>query len=163
SRLPDDLSDAICRLSTGGGHGERELYTNREESVWEGRRPVCLNGIEDVATRPDLVDRALMMLLEAIATDRCQEEKDIDREFRAGAPAIFGWLLDGLVAGLLNLADVKIDAKPRMADFARWAEACSLAYWPAGTFMRAYRGNIADATEVVIEASPVGDAVRRFM
>jgi curved DNA-binding protein CbpA len=66
SGLRDDLSDAICRLSTGGGHGERELYTNREESTFEGRRPVCLNGIEDVATRPDLVDRALMLMLLAI-------------------------------------------------------------------------------------------------
>jgi hypothetical protein len=36
------------------------------ESTFEGRRPVCLNGIEDVATRPDLVDRALMLLLVAI-------------------------------------------------------------------------------------------------
>jgi curved DNA-binding protein CbpA len=163
SGLSDDMSDAICRLSTGGGHGERELYTNREESTFEGRRPVCLNGIEDVATRPDLVDRALMLLLVAIPPDSRRDEKDIDREFAEAAPAIFGALLDGLVSGLRNLTSVKIVGKPRMADFALWAEACTLAYWPAGTFMRAYRENIAAANEVVIEASAVGDAVRRFM
>jgi hypothetical protein len=50
-----------------------------------------------------------------------------------------------------------------MADFALWAEACTLAYWPAGTFMQAYRENMATAVDVVIEASAVGDAVRHFM
>ena len=163
SGLSDDMSDAICRLSTGGGHGERELYTNREESTFEGRRPVCLNGIEDVATRPDLVDRALMLLLVAIGPDSRRDEKDIEKEFATAAPEIFGALLDGLSAGLRNLATMVIAGKPRMADFALWAEACTQAYWTAGTFMRAYQENIAAANEVVIEASAVGDAVRHFM
>jgi hypothetical protein len=163
SGLSDSMSDAICRLSTGGGHGERELYTNREESTFEGRRPVCLNGIEDVATRPDLVDRALMLLLVAIGPDSRREERDLDREFAEAAPALFGALLDGLVSGLRNLTTVVITDKPRMADFALWAEACTLAYWPAGTFMRAYQENIAAANEVVIEACAVGDTVRHFM
>ena len=163
SGLSDSMSDAICRLSTGGGHGERELYTNREESTFEGRRPVCVNGIEDVATRPDLVDRALMLLLMAIDPSGRREEKEIEKEFASSAPEIFGALLDGLVAGLLNLDDIKITGKPRMADFALWADACTRAYWAAGTFMRAYEQNIASANEVVIEANAVGDAVRRFM
>jgi hypothetical protein len=50
-----------------------------------------------------------------------------------------------------------------MADFALWAEACTRAFWPAGSFMAAYGQNIAAANEVVIEASAVGDTVRRFM
>jgi DnaJ domain len=163
SGLSDSMSDAICRLSTGGGHGERELYTNREESTFEGRRPVCLNGIEDVVTRPDLVERALMLLLVAIAPNSRRDEKETHKDFAAEAPAIFGALLDGLVAGLLNLSDLKIINTPRMADFALWAEACSRAYWPAETFLRAYWQNIEAANEVVLEASPVGDVVRNFM
>src|SRR5262245_40948376 len=78
SGLSDNMSDAICRLSTGGGHGERRLYTNEEEAVFEGRRPVCLNGIEDVATRADIVDRSLMLMLQAIPADRRKEEKRIE-------------------------------------------------------------------------------------
>jgi hypothetical protein len=149
--------------STGGGHGERRLYTNEEEATFEGRRPVCLNGIEDVATRPDLVDRALMLLLLAIPADKRREEKEIEAKFDAEAPQILGALFDGLSAGLLNLAEVEIVGKPRMADFAKWAEACALAFWPAGSFMAAYGRNIAAANEVVIESSAVGDAVRHFM
>jgi hypothetical protein len=104
----------------------------------------------------------MLLLMEIGPSDR-REEKDIDREFAGAASEIFGALLDGLVAGLLNLGDVKIIGKPRMADFALWAEACTRAYWPAGTFMRAYEQNIASANEVVIEANAVGDAVRHFM
>jgi energy-coupling factor transporter ATP-binding protein EcfA2 len=163
SDLSDEMSDAICRLSTGGGHGERRLYTNEEEATFEGRRPVCLNGIEDVATRPDLVDRALLLLLPAIPAGKCHEEKEIQAEFDVEAPQILGALFDGLSAGLLNLAEVEIAYLPRMADFARWAEACTRAYWPAGSFMRAYKQNITAANDVVIESSQIGDAVRRFM
>jgi hypothetical protein len=122
-----------------------------------------MTGIEDVTTRPDLVDRALMLLLVAIGPDSRREERELDREFAEEAPSLFGALLDGLVSGLQNLSSVKITGKPRMADFALWAEACTIAYWPAGTFMQAYQQNIAAANEVVIEASAVGDAVRRFM
>ena len=50
-----------------------------------------------------------------------------------------------------------------MADFMLWAEACTRAYWPAGTFIKAYRAKLESAVEVVLEASPVGTAVRRLM
>ena len=42
-------------------------------------------------------------------------------------------------------------------------EACTRAYWPSGTFLKAYRDNLDAAVELVLESSPVGDAVRRFM
>src|SRR5262249_38310825 len=54
----------------------------------------------------------------------------------------------------------KIAEKPRMADFALWAEACTRAYWPAVTFLQAYRENIAGAVELVLEANAVDEAVR---
>ena len=66
STLPGWLSDALCRLSTGGGHSARQLYTDLEEVSLNVKRPVILNGIEDVATRPDLSERALQIELERI-------------------------------------------------------------------------------------------------
>src|SRR5262249_37654231 len=100
SGLSDNQSDALCRLSTGGGHGERQLYTNKEEVVFEGRRPICLNGIEGTAERADLVDRTLLLMLSAIDSDRKRTEEDIDKDFVNAAPAIFGALMDGMSGGL---------------------------------------------------------------
>jgi hypothetical protein len=52
SGLTPEQQDALCTLSTGGGFAARQLYTNGEEHVMETKRPVALNGIAVVATRP---------------------------------------------------------------------------------------------------------------
>jgi hypothetical protein len=50
STLQPWLSDAMCRLSTGGGFSARELYTDSDEVLFDATRPLILNGIADVAT-----------------------------------------------------------------------------------------------------------------
>ena len=123
---------------------------------------MILNGIEDIVTRADLVDRAVLLMLEPIAETKRREEKEIAADLEAKAPRIFGVPLDGLVAGLGNMPRVHIQDKPPRP-FAPWAEACTRAYWPAGTFLKAYRAAIAGSVELVIETNPVGAAVRAFM
>jgi hypothetical protein len=58
SGLPAWISDTLCRLATGGGFAVRQLYTDQDEVLFDATRPVILNGIEDIVTRPDLADRA---------------------------------------------------------------------------------------------------------
>jgi hypothetical protein len=53
SGLPVWLSDALCRLATGGGFATRELYTNDEEVIFDAKRPLVVNGIEDFITWAD--------------------------------------------------------------------------------------------------------------
>jgi hypothetical protein len=163
SGLKDWLSDAFCRLATGGGTGKRKLYTDHDEVLFAGRRPICLNGIEDVVSRADLIDRCELLTHEPIPEKKRRDEKELEKAFQAAAPKIMGALLDGLVAGLRNLSSVTISDKPRMADFALWAEACTRAYWKEGTFLEAYRANLAASVDLVLESSPVGEAVRLFM
>lgn len=50
-----------------------------------------------------------------------------------------------------------------MADFALFAAACETALWPAGTVWSAYCGNLDEAVEGVIDADPIGAAVRAMM
>ncbi|HUY31388.1 MAG TPA: hypothetical protein VMV69_01300 [Pirellulales bacterium] len=47
STIPVWLSDALCRMSTGGGYGTRALYANDRETVFNAQRPVLVTGIED--------------------------------------------------------------------------------------------------------------------
>ena len=75
SSLPLWLSNGLCRPSTGGGHSARELYTAREEISIAVKRPVILNGIENVATRPDLAERVLQIELETIPDAKRISEK----------------------------------------------------------------------------------------
>jgi hypothetical protein len=41
----------------------RRLYTDDEEMLFEAERPILLNGIEEVLSRPDLGDRAIFLTL----------------------------------------------------------------------------------------------------
>jgi hypothetical protein len=70
SHIPVWLSDALCRLATGGAFGTRQLYENTEEVLIEAKRPVILNGIEELTTRGDLLDRSLVLTLPAIPDDK---------------------------------------------------------------------------------------------
>jgi hypothetical protein len=44
SGIRDQLSDALCRLATGGGFATRQLYTDDEEIIFSAKRPIILIG-----------------------------------------------------------------------------------------------------------------------
>jgi hypothetical protein len=150
------LSDALCRLSTGGGFATRELYTDQDEVIFDCQRPVLLTSIEEVATRSDLLDRCLIVWLPAIPEDRRRAEAELFEAFHNVRPQILGALLDAIAVALHRLPSIKLPGLPRMADFALWATAAETAFaWPGGTFIAAYQGNRESANEVALEASVV--------
>jgi hypothetical protein len=164
SHLTPWLSDALCRLATGGGFATRMLYTDQDEVLIEATRPVVLNGIADFVARPDLADRCVFLALTPIADEGRRTEAELNAAFEAKRPALLGVLLDAVAHGLRALPRVRLDAKPRMADFARWAMACGDDFlWDAGEFTDTYRRNRKAATAALIDDDPVADAVRTFM
>jgi hypothetical protein len=163
SGLRSWISDTLCRLATGGGFAVRQLYTDQDEVLFEATRPVILNGIEDIVTRPDLADRTVFLTLEPIPEERRRSEAELWAAFEAERPRILGALLDAVVEGLRRLPETRLPQLPRMADFALWATACETALWPAGTFWSAYRSNRDAAVEGVIDADPIAAAVRAVM
>jgi hypothetical protein len=163
SGLPVWLSDALCRLATGGSFAVRQLYTDDEETLFEAARPILLNGIEEVISRPDLGDRAIFLTLAPIREAQRRPESELWRAFEIARPRILGALLDAVAHGLHALGGVQLDGLPRMADFAIWAAACEPALWPAGTFARAYAANRRAAIETIIEADPIATCVRTIM
>ena len=163
SGLPSWLSDALCRLASGGSFAVRQLYTDDAEVLFKAARPVLLNGIEEVIGRPDLADRAIFLTLESIREERRRSESELWREFERARPAILGALLDGVAQGLKAIGSVHLDRLPRMADFALWATACESVLWHAGTFARAYTTNRKTAIEGVIDTDPIATCVRELM
>jgi hypothetical protein len=163
SGLPHWLSDALCRIATGGSFAVRRLYTDDEEVLFEVARPILLNGIEEVVSRPDLGDRAIFLTLAPIEETQRRPESELWRAFEIERPRILAALLNAVVQGLRALDEVHLSRLPRMADFALWATACEPALWPAGTFARAYAANRRAAIENIIEADPVANRVRTMM
>lgn len=151
------LSDALCRLSTGGGFSTRKLYEDDEEMIVNAMRPILLNGIEGPATREDLLDRAILVNLLRIPPTQRVSEEQLNAEFEAARPRILGGLLTAMSAALRNYREVQLPKLPRMADFAIWATAAESALGlQPGEFMAAYTANRKAGNESAIEASPVG-------
>jgi hypothetical protein len=163
SGLPAFLSDALCRLASGGSLAVRRLYTDEDEMLFQAARPILLNGIENVISRADLADRAIFLTMAPIADERRRSEAELWREFERVRPAILGALLDAVAHGLRTLPRVRLDRLPRMADFAIWATACETAFWSSGTFVHCYEANRRASMEDVVDADPVAACVREIM
>jgi hypothetical protein len=129
--------------------------------LFKAMRPVILNGKGEFITRPDLMDRTLMLAL--IRIEKPLTQFELQARFAAAHPDILGALLDAVSYGLGHLHDPKPDRLPRMADFALWVTVCEGALWKTGTFIKAYDANRAAATETVLDADPVAVAVQTFM
>jgi hypothetical protein len=162
SYLPDNISDDLCAVSTGGGWIGRALYTDWDETSISGCRPILLNGIPDVATRPDLADRTLAIPLIAIPDAERITDTELAGRFETMSGRIFGALLDILAAGL---AREKIMARPanlpRMADAAIWLCACERACGlEDGSFLKMMHELALSQAQDAVEASPIARACR---
>ena len=129
SSLSQDMQDALCILSTGGGYATRQLYTNGEEHVITSKRPVMLNGINAVATAPDLIERVITIELPTIAAGKRQDEQTMEAAWLRDYPAIFTGLLTLFAEALEMLPKVEIPEgmQKRMLDYQRLGEAVCMA------------------------------------
>jgi hypothetical protein len=163
SSLPMWLSDALCRLATGGGFSTRQLYTDQDQILFEAMRPVIVNGIGDVVTRPDLLDRSLIINLPPIPREARKLERVLDAEVEASKSGVLAALFTAVAVGLATLQSVKLDGLPRMADFARWGTATEQALGgDPGSFMAAYTASQDEAVETALESWPVVETLVIF-
>jgi hypothetical protein len=159
SDVPSWLSDALCSLATGAGVSTREHYSNTNEVVFEGARPIMMNGIPDLGSRADFADRTIHVVLKPIAEADRRSEAEYWREVETRLPLILGAILDAVVRALRH-RDETPPVLTRMADFTAWVSTAETALgWEKGAFIAAYLGNRKGAIEAAIEADPIGEAV----
>ena len=163
SHLQPWLSDSLCRLSTGGGLGKRQLYTDQDEIVLDAQRPLVLTGITEIATRGDLADRAIIVEQLAIDDSGRRSEDEFWRAFEGVRPQILGALFDAVASAVANEASVVLDRLPRMADPTRWVTAAEPALgWRPGTFHEAYDRNRHEGQVIALEASPIAEPLQEL-
>ena len=164
SGIPDWLSDALCRVATGGGFGTRALYTDADEMIVDVQRPIVANGIDDLARRGDLRDRAIVLYLPVIPDAKRRDERTLREQYEAASPRILGALLDAVSMALRRQDSTRLQRLPRMADFAIWVTAAEPSLpWAEGAFQEAYAGNRLAQDEEAAEYDPVAGAVRSLV
>ena len=162
SDLPQWLSDAFCRLATGGGIGVREHYSNDGEIVFEARRPMIINGIGDVIERPDLKERALVLNMPEVRIRRT--ERDIWKEFDEVNPSILGVLTRCVTAALTQCSSDEPQNLPRMADWYLFVRrALPVMGFSPELLDEVMEENRRAASLSVLEASPVAQAVIAYL
>jgi len=163
SHLSAWLSDALCRLATGGGFATRELYTDFDEALFDAMRPAVLTGIADYIAKDDLLDRTVQAVLEPIPEERRRSEKALWAAFEKARPRLLGALLDDVAAAIKTLPNMQLQGLPRMADFALWAVAAEKGRGEPATFMAAFDKARVAGHEQALEASPIGGALLKFI
>lgn len=164
THLPDWLSDALCRLCTGEGFSKRELYTDDGDVVYGFRGLGGINGINLAATKPDLLDRSIILKLDSIPDENRRTEEELWAAFHEMRPSILGGMFDLLVAALRRHPEINLRRLPRLADFARWGVAISGALGRDDSdFLKAYGANVVSQNESALEESPVAQAVLGFV
>jgi hypothetical protein len=163
SAIPRWLSDALCRLATGGGFATRELYTDTDEALFDFQRPVILTGIEELAVRGDLADRSLLVDLATLDDTVRRDEASFWAAYQAAQPRLLGALLNAASTALRRLPEVHLERLPRLADFAIWVVAAAPALgMDPDDFLKTYEANRTAANAMAVEALPVASVVHRF-
>lgn len=166
SVIPNWLSDALCRLSTGSGFATRKLYTDSEQTMFQGQRPIMLNGITQIAERADLCDR--MIIIPCPKISKRKADGALRSQFNHIRPHIFGALLNAVACALKNYKEVreaehKADSLPRMAEFACWAIAAAPKLgFTREEFMEAYEANRQELRFVSLEFASVQSVIHWF-
>jgi hypothetical protein len=164
SGLKEWLSDAFCRLSTGGGLQTRSLFTNRGVERFSKTAPVLLNGIDEVTARNDLASRAIEVELRPVPPEHRRPLSEIEREFDRVHADVLGALCNAWSTALQRRGRVRLEENPRMLDFALWNKAAEPALpFSPGEFERTYLAGLTAAAESNVENDPVASAVAAFM
>lgn len=161
SGLSREQQDALCTVSTGGGFATRQLYTNGDEFVLESKRPVMLNGINRVATQPDLIERAITIEAPIIPPGSRVSEQDLSANWSIDRKSIFIGFLDRFSAALYCLQNIQITNVHRMADFQLLGEAvCHSLGNPDGYFSEIFEEIINSGSDAAMECYGVANAVQ---
>jgi hypothetical protein len=164
SNVPEWLSDTLSRAVTGEGFTKRALYTNAEDYLFAYKRVFILTGISLVITKPDLLDRSIIIPLERIPNGTRRDEKHLDEQFEAARPRLFGAMLDLLAGAIREYCNIQPDDLPRMADFARWAMAVARGEGRnPTTFIANFKINVERQNEEALNSSVVANVLLNFM
>ena len=157
STIPDWLSDTLCKAVTGDAVVERTLHTDDDVTVVAFRRCIALTTIDAGRLAGDLAERLLPIELAPIAPEARRTDAEIGAAYDQARPHALGALLDLTAQVLAALPGVRLERAPRMADFARILAALDhLHGWDS---LASYLAAAADANQVVLESSPVAEAV----
>ena len=121
SYISKNISDLFCKCVTGGTNVRRTLYENNDETTFDLKSIVVLNGIDIIVTESDLVDRSIFLHLERFSSEELRTEAELDSEFEKDLPTILALCFSVLQLAFKDKTEIGKDNILRMADFYEWS------------------------------------------
>lgn len=130
------LSDALCRLSTGGGLSKRKLYSDGDVFSVDAMRPLLIAGLDPTFYKQDLIERIVRVTL---TRPKAYMDEDEFRAYRAANMARWRGALYSLVSRVLRDVHSVKQTSSRFGVFSRAGECVARALGkPDGWFGHAY-------------------------
>ncbi len=162
--LPEWFQDTLCRLVTGESDSKRVLYSDDEDHVWSMKRTVLLNGINPPTDRGDVQDRTLPIELERIDKRERLPEDDFWMQFSLKHPELLGAVFDALSGALRARHTVRLEERPRLADWGLYAAAMYESQgWGVDAFVEDWQGVEETQQQGTLDGSIVAQAVILYM
>ena len=164
--ISPQFSDLLCKAVTGFGISKRKLFSDDEDIDYRFKRLIALNGIDSIATAPDLLDRSILIKVNRLKNNKTLNE--LNKAFERVKPKILGAIFTILSRAIKiyqerreEITDINL---PRMADWTVWcwsiSEACGIG---GNSFLKAYGVNIQKQNKEAIEHDIVGQVLIEFM
>ena len=147
-----------CRIATKTTFATRELYSNGNEVGLSVTRPIILNGIPNLNSRSDLVDRMVQVRLLPIDRTHRLDDDTYWHRVRAAMPEILGALYNTVAHALVEYELTELPYAHRMANFMRWAVA-----GVGDEFLKAYDSAVKQSKQSAIESNPFTQAIVSLM
>jgi hypothetical protein len=118
-------SGDLCAILTGSGLEGKQNYTDFGSCGADVRRPMVVNGIEQLLTRAEIQSRAIPITLPERPPHTRRTDEEIEDDFNRHWAAILGGILDLTVKGLGLKVPVLDRARSlRMLSSIEWVERC---------------------------------------
>ena len=131
--------------------------------LFTAARPTILNGIEEIITRPDLADRAILLMLAPIAEQQRRPETALWREFELADRAFLARSSMRPRTAYRCCRRCASSGCPAWLTSRSGPQPVRATFRPAGTLETAYSNNRRDAIENIVDADPVAARVRELM
>jgi hypothetical protein len=163
SEITDEMSDAMCQTVSKGQYTTRKLYTSDELSVISMKSKLIINGITIMNTKPDLLERSIVLGLDKLDGNKILDESSLNKLFNELKPKILDKIFLA-VSHVLKVVDgINLKTKPRMADFAQYLIAIGDYLGLDSKFtLDLYMSNISEVTDLIID-DPVVSALRQIL
>jgi hypothetical protein len=166
SKIDEEMSDAYCRIATGGALEKRQLYTDGDLFRASFCCPLWINAIGDPVRKGDLGDRTVFYVAQPIETEKRKPSNEFWKEFWADRPKILGALYVVVAQALKAEAEGPIPKKvklPRMARSAAWVYRCfTVLGWDFGKWLETLTEGQGVVQQDQLEGNALGAAVVKW-